>query len=59
MSLVVGQKYTKEEFGIKDTMRSEHIVGGEVYTFFTIKNRYSETNRVSEQVYSLKMKHRE
>ena len=41
MCLVVGQKYEKQEFGIKDINRSEHTVGGKLYTFFNIGAKYN------------------
>jgi hypothetical protein len=38
MVLQKGQPYTKKDFGIGkgSSMRTDHIVGGELYSFFTI-----------------------
>jgi hypothetical protein len=38
MVLQKGQSYTKKDFGIGKggSMRTDHIVGGELYSFFTI-----------------------
>ncbi|MDR2659069.1 MAG: hypothetical protein LBC27_03655 [Spirochaetaceae bacterium] len=44
MELIIGRQYKKEDFrigGISKQM-TEHIVGGELYTFFSIVGKYDD-----------------
>jgi len=50
MELKKDGKYTKESFGIKDIMRSEHIVEGKLLTFLNI-NKEGSTISVTPSDY--------